>query len=182
MGGKKNLFYPIWQGWDSNKVAAIIDGEAYRTLGSYSLWGKEKEDSEQLVDVIAKGHRLLEKQDENLPAAIVQVDPARLDTIIRSGKAALVAMVTEDQQINDTITVLPHTACSVPGCNKPMQPTTPEEDIDMLFRGERESAPSPELDAGNLQVLGTRHTEHGDTDKPDPNPYTPKLLDLKREP
>ncbi|RPB28791.1 hypothetical protein L211DRAFT_844865 [Terfezia boudieri ATCC MYA-4762] len=175
MGGKKNLFFPIRQGWDSNKVAAIIDGKAYRTLGSYSIWGKGEE---QHIDAIAKGRLLLEKQDENLPAAIVQVDPARMDTLIRSGKAVLVAVIPEDQQINDTINVLPHTACNVPGCNKPIQPTTPEEDTDMLFRGERESAPSPEPDTGNLQVLGTR----GDTDEPDPNPYTPKLLDLKREP
>ncbi|RPB21197.1 hypothetical protein L211DRAFT_851705 [Terfezia boudieri ATCC MYA-4762] len=100
-----------------------------------------------------------------------------MDTLIRSGKAALVAVIPEDQQINDTINVLPHTACNVPGCNKPMQPTTPEEDTDMLFRGERESAPSPESDAGNLTG-----NQHGDTDELDPNPYTPKLLDLKREP
>ncbi|RPB19928.1 hypothetical protein L211DRAFT_852798 [Terfezia boudieri ATCC MYA-4762] len=71
-------------------------------------------------------------------------------------------------------------ACNVPGYNKPMQSTTPEKDTDMLFRGERESAPSPEPDTGNLQVLGTG--QHKDTDVPNPNPYTPKLLDLKREP
>ncbi|RPB24378.1 hypothetical protein L211DRAFT_849104 [Terfezia boudieri ATCC MYA-4762] len=178
MGGKKNLFFPIRQRWDSNKVAAIIDGEAYRTLESYSIWGKEEH-----TDSIAKGRLLLEKQDENIPAEIVQVDPARMDTLIRSGKAALVVVIPEDQQINDTITVLPYTACNVSGCNKPMQPTTPEEDIDMLFRGERESAPSPEPDTGDLRVLGTRPMgNQQDTDEPDPNPYTLKLLELKQEP
>ncbi|RPB19991.1 hypothetical protein L211DRAFT_852697 [Terfezia boudieri ATCC MYA-4762] len=148
------------------------------------MWGKEKKDIGQYIDAIAKGHRLLKKQDENLLAAIVQVDPVCLDTLIRSGKVALVAIIPEDQQINDSINVLPHTVCNIPGCNKPMQPTTPEEDIDILLRGKRESAPSPEPDSGNLQVLGIRHMEnqHGDTDEPDPNPYTPELLDLKREP
>ncbi|RPB20964.1 hypothetical protein L211DRAFT_851851 [Terfezia boudieri ATCC MYA-4762] len=173
MGGKKNLFFPIRQGWDSNKVAAIIDGEAYRTLESYSIWGKEEH-----IDSIVKGRLLLEKQDENIPAEIVQVDPARMDTLIRSGKAALVTVIPEDQQINDTINVLPHTVCNVPGCNKPMQPTTPEENIDMLFRGERESAPSPELGVLGTQPMGNQQ----DTDEPDPNPYTLKLLDLKQEP
>ncbi|RPB18200.1 hypothetical protein L211DRAFT_854352 [Terfezia boudieri ATCC MYA-4762] len=100
-----------------------------------------------------------------------------MDTLIQSGKAALVAVIPEDQQINDTINILPYTACNIPGCNKPMQPTTPEEDTDMLFRGERESAPSPEPDTGNLFT----GNQHKDTDEPDPNLYTPKLLDLKRE-
>ncbi|RPB18165.1 hypothetical protein L211DRAFT_854393 [Terfezia boudieri ATCC MYA-4762] len=178
MGGKKNLFFLIRQEWDSNKVAAIIDGEAYRTLESYSIWGKEEH-----TDSIAKGCLLLEKQNENIQAEIVQVDPARMDILIRSGKVALVAVIPEDQQINDTINILPHMVCNVSGYNKPMQPMTREEDIDMLFRGEREPAPSPEPDTSDLRVLGTRPmgNQHRDTDEPDPNPYTLKLLDLKQE-
>ncbi|RPB28774.1 hypothetical protein L211DRAFT_844854 [Terfezia boudieri ATCC MYA-4762] len=93
---------------------------------------------------------------------IEEVEPAHLDTLIELGKAALVALVPEDQQMNDTINVLPHTTCQVPYCNKPLQPTTLEEDVDMLIRRERELAPSPEPDA-------------------DPNPYTTELLNLKQE-
>ncbi|RPB19990.1 hypothetical protein L211DRAFT_852696 [Terfezia boudieri ATCC MYA-4762] len=132
MGGKKNLFFPIWQRWDSNKVVAIIDGETYRTLESYSMWGKEKENIRQHIDAIAKGHYLLEKQDENLLAVIVQVDPVHLDMLIQLGKAALVTIIPEDQQINDTINVLPHMACSIPSCNKLIQLMIPEKDIDIL--------------------------------------------------
>ncbi|RPB20329.1 hypothetical protein L211DRAFT_852439 [Terfezia boudieri ATCC MYA-4762] len=79
-----------------------------------------------------------------------------------SGEAALVALVPEDQQMNDTISVIPHTACQVAYCKKPLQPTTSEEDVDMLTRRERESAPSHEPNA-------------------DPNPYTTELLSLKQE-
>ncbi|RPB18296.1 hypothetical protein L211DRAFT_854259 [Terfezia boudieri ATCC MYA-4762] len=83
-----------------------------------------------------------------------------------SGKVALVTLVPEDQQMNDTINILPHTTC---------QPTTSKEDIDMVIRRERETALSPEPDAmseveeGNIEAYM------------DPNPYTVELLDLKRE-
>ncbi|RPB21216.1 hypothetical protein L211DRAFT_851588 [Terfezia boudieri ATCC MYA-4762] len=64
--------------------------------------------------------------------------------------------------MNDTINVLPHTTCQVSYCNKPLQPTTPEEDVDILIRRKRESALSPKPNA-------------------DPNPYTTELLNLKQE-
>ncbi|RPB19796.1 hypothetical protein L211DRAFT_852905 [Terfezia boudieri ATCC MYA-4762] len=195
MGKAGSLFFPIKEGWDTNKVAAIIDGKAYRTLGSYSIWGatEGRKDMREHVDAISRGLLLLDSANNNLPTTIQDVEPMQLDTFIMSGQAALVALVPENQQMNDTINVRPHTTCKVSYCSKPlqpttpeepMQPTTPEEDTFMLFRGERESAPSPEPDSSNLQVLGTRHTEnrHGDTDEPDPNLYTQKLLDLKREP
>ncbi|RPB23536.1 hypothetical protein L211DRAFT_849799 [Terfezia boudieri ATCC MYA-4762] len=64
--------------------------------------------------------------------------------------------------MNDTINILPHTTCQVSYCNKPVQLTTPEEDVDMLIRRERESSLSPEPDAN-------------------PNPYSAELLNLKQE-
>ncbi|RPB21756.1 hypothetical protein L211DRAFT_869773 [Terfezia boudieri ATCC MYA-4762] len=157
-----NLFFPIRRGWDTNKLAAIIDGKAYRTLGSYSVWGASggREDMREHIDAISRGSILVDNSD--LPATLEVVEPAQFDALIESGKAALVALVLEDQQMNDTINVLLHTTCQVSYCNKPLQPTTREEDTDMIIRRERESAPSPEPDA-------------------DPNPYTAELLNLKQE-
>ncbi|RPB20027.1 hypothetical protein L211DRAFT_895487 [Terfezia boudieri ATCC MYA-4762] len=177
MGKKGNLFFPVQKGWDSNKLAAIIDGKAYRTLGSYSLWGvpEASADMRKHIDAIARGSNLLES-GKDLPTTIKEIEPAELDTLIGSEKAAIVALVPKDQQMNDTISILPHTTCQVAYCNKPLQSTTPEEDVDMLFRGERESAPSSEpftnlytAEEGNIEAYT------------DPNPYTTELLDLKRE-
>ncbi|RPB23592.1 hypothetical protein L211DRAFT_849583 [Terfezia boudieri ATCC MYA-4762] len=166
MGKNDKLFFSIRQGWDTNKVAAIIDGKAYRTLGSYSVWGASggRPDIRKHIDAISKGAILFDSDNAALPSRIEVIEPAHLDTLIESGKAALVALVPEDQQMNDTINVLPHTTCQVSYCNKPLQPTTPEEDVDMLLRlrGERESAPSPKPDA-------------------DPNLYSAELLNLKQE-
>ncbi|RPB24371.1 hypothetical protein L211DRAFT_849093 [Terfezia boudieri ATCC MYA-4762] len=146
MGKNDKLFFPIQQGWDTNKVAAIIDGKAYRTLGSYSVWGTSggRPDIRKHIDAISKGAILFDSDNAALPSRIEVIEPAHLDTLIESGKAALVALVLEDQQMNDTINVLPHTTCQVSYCNKPLQPTTPEEDVDMLIRGERESDPELE--------------------------------------
>ncbi|RPB23585.1 hypothetical protein L211DRAFT_849577 [Terfezia boudieri ATCC MYA-4762] len=161
---KGNLFFPIRRGWDTNKLAAIIDGKAYRTLGSYSVWeaSEEKADIRKHIDAISKGSILFDSDNSDLPARLKVIKLAQLDTIIESGKAALVALVPEDQQMNDTINVLPHTTCQVSYCNKPLQLTTPEEDVEMITRRKRESAPSPEPDA-------------------DLNSYTAELLNLKQE-
>ncbi|RPB23593.1 hypothetical protein L211DRAFT_849584 [Terfezia boudieri ATCC MYA-4762] len=156
-------------------------------MGSYSIWGdSEQRDIRKHTDAISKGSLLLD-HPANLPSTIQNIEPAQLDTLIMSGEAALVALVPEDQQMNDTIKVLPHTTCQVSYCSKPLQPTTPEEDADMLIRKERETAPSPEPDVmseveeDNIDA----HTDpnpHTGNLQPDPNPYTPKLLDLKQEP
>ncbi|RPB21823.1 hypothetical protein L211DRAFT_851056 [Terfezia boudieri ATCC MYA-4762] len=144
MGKNDKLFFPIQQGWDTNKVVAIIDGKAYRTLGSYSVWGTSggRPDITKHIDPISKGAILFDSDNAALPSRIEVIEPAHLDTLIESEKAALVALVSY--------------------CNKLLHLTTPEEDVDMLIRGERESAPSPERDA-------------------DPNPYSAELLNLKQE-
>ncbi|RPB23613.1 hypothetical protein L211DRAFT_849605 [Terfezia boudieri ATCC MYA-4762] len=113
-----------------------------------------------------------------------------------SGEAALVALVLEDQQMNDTINVIPHTICQVAYCRKPLQLTTPEEDADMLIRRKRETVPSPEpgamseVEEGNIvahtdpsYMLIRRKRESVLFPEPDAdsNPYTAELLNLKQE-
>ncbi|RPB23571.1 hypothetical protein L211DRAFT_849557 [Terfezia boudieri ATCC MYA-4762] len=165
MGRKDNLFFLIRQGWESNKIAAIIDSKAYRTLGSYSIWGlsEKEEDAIVHIDSLARGLCLFDGPGKDLPTSVDEVEPTHLESLIKSGEAALVALVPEEEQMNDTITVFLHTVCQVSGCIKPLK-----EDKDMLFRKERESASSPEP-----------MSEVEDANK-DTTPYAPKQLVLKK--
>ncbi|RPB17941.1 hypothetical protein L211DRAFT_852948 [Terfezia boudieri ATCC MYA-4762] len=105
-----NLFFPIRRGWDTNKLAAIIDSKTYRTLGSYSVWGAlgERADIGKHIDAILRSSILFDSNNSDLPTTLKVMKPAQLDTLIDSEKAALVALVPKNQQMNDTITVLPH--------------------------------------------------------------------------
>ncbi|RPB23531.1 hypothetical protein L211DRAFT_849793 [Terfezia boudieri ATCC MYA-4762] len=105
-----NLFFPVWRRWDTNKLVAIIDGKAYRTLGSYSMWGTSgaRVDIRKHIDTILRGLILFDSDNSNLLTTLEVIKLAQPDILIDSGKAALVALVLQDQQMDDTITVLPH--------------------------------------------------------------------------